>query len=80
MLLSYVTCRSRTSSTGPMCGPQGRIDYRQMHLSLVFMPMILMKLPLHCGGDLHLKSHFYEGQGNLFLEGQTLFTYLFNGI
>ena len=48
---------------------QRLIDSRQTHLSLVFMPKILMKFSLHCRGNLHLKSHFYEGQDNLFLEG-----------
>lgn len=67
MLLSGVA--SIKTPAGGACGPLRHIDRRQMHLSLVFMPIILMKFPLHCGGDLHLKSHFYEGQGNLFLEG-----------
>lgn len=44
------------------------IDSRQTHLSLVFMPKILMMFSLCCRSDLHLKSHFYEGQDNLFLE------------
>lgn len=48
---------------------QRLIDSRQTHLSLVFMHEILMKFSVHCRGDLHLKSHFYEGQDNLFLEG-----------
>lgn len=70
MLLSGVPCiKTAARGAAPACGPQRRIDRRQMHLSLVFMPIILIKFPLHCGGDLHLKSHFYEGQGNLFLEG-----------
>lgn len=70
MLLSCVSCiKTLDRKTAPTRSPQRRIDCRQMHLSLVFMPMILMKVSLHCGGDLHLKSHFYEGQGNLFLEG-----------
>lgn len=42
------------------------IDSGKTHSSLVFMPKVLMKFSLHCSGDLHLKSHFYEGQDNLF--------------
>lgn len=66
-----VTCslQKQSSSSAPMCSRRRRIDCMQMHLSLVFLPMLLMKFPHHCGGDLHLKSHFYEGQGNLFLGG-----------
>lgn len=56
-------CRTYTGNL------QRLIDSRQMHLSLVFMPKILMKFCLYRRGDLHLKSHFHEGQDNLFLEG-----------
>lgn len=48
------------------------IDSGKTHSSLVFMPKVLMKFSLNCSGDLHLKSHFYEGQDNLFLDRHSL--------
>lgn len=48
------------------------IDSGKTHSSLVFMPKVLMKFSLNCSGDLHLKSHFYEGQDHLFLDRHCL--------
>lgn len=45
MLLSGVPAERRRLGEAPAWGPQRRIDRRQMHLSLAFMPIILMKFP-----------------------------------